>query len=130
MNLSRNLFSLIWDMTRWNRMDNKTDTGGKPNKSTANLFALWKHSEAFAYYTMSCITIDWNQSASQYLRWTNLTGSIDRYMRCIVCARQECRIFSKCKKTTCTLVWVSPVAILILKQFQHGISQKTFCSHL
>ena len=33
------------------------------------------------------VTIDWNESASHYQRWNYLTGSIDRYMHGIVCAK-------------------------------------------
>ena len=53
-------------------VDIKIATGGKPNKSTAILLALWKDSAVLAC-TMSCVTIDWNQSTSHHRGWNYLT---------------------------------------------------------
>ena len=102
----RNLFSFIWDITRWNWVDIEIATGGKPNKSTGKIIALWKNLTALAY-TMPCITIDWNQSTSHYQRWNGLTwDSIDR-LHAWYCVRQGCRSLSKCNKFSCTFVWFS-----------------------
>ena len=72
---------------------------------------------------MPCITINWNQSASQYLRWNNLTGSIDCYMHCIVCAPRVSTIF-KVQKKILYFGLVPPIAILTPNRFQRVISQK------
>ena len=57
---------------------------GKTKQMYRILFSLWTNSAALAY-TMPCITIDWNQSASLYQRWNDLTwGSIDCSMHGIV----------------------------------------------
>ena len=38
--MSRNLFSLFWDITHWNRLCIRIATGGKPNQSTGFLFEI------------------------------------------------------------------------------------------
>ena len=76
--MTRNLFSFIWDMTHWNRLDIKNTTGGKPNKQKYKFIfgTLKKIGSLGVYNAMHNNRL--NQSASHYQWWNGLTW--DRYM--------------------------------------------------
>ena len=71
---------------------------------------------------MTCITIDWNKSESHYQRWNDLTGSIERYMYYIECAKGA-EFVRSANKNVELLFGFSPIAILISDRFEYVISQ-------
>ena len=101
------LFSSIWDMTRWNRLDVKISTGKKQNKSTGIYFALWTQFGTLGVHNTMHVTIDLSsQIISPLIMGCGLHG-FNRSL-CMVLCTTKCRICSQCNKKSCTFVWFSP----------------------
>ena len=119
----RNLFSFIWDITHWNRMDIEIATDGKPNISTGQIVALWKKLTALKY-TMPCITIYIETSLHPIISGENdfTWGSIDSCMHGIVYTKGAA-FFQSANNFPVLLFGFPPLAMLISTRFQHVMSQ-------
>ena len=105
------LFSFIWNMTYWNRLDIKNTTGGKPNKSTRFLFALWQNLAALAYHNaMHNNRLKPVRIPLSAVEWFDMR--FNRSLHAWYCVRQGCQICSKCKQINLVLLFgFPPVAI-------------------
>ena len=120
MNLSRNLFSLFWDISiRWrNWLGIRIATGG--NQTKVQDFCCCKIRHSWRAHNAIYVAIDWIcQIISPQILGCGLV-KIDRYAW--HCVRQGLRIVSKCKQIGCIFVWF-PVSVLISIQFQRVMSR-------
>ena len=94
------MFSFIWDMTRWNRLDIKIATGKKKKKKYRYFVCTLKKFGSLGVHSTMPVTIDLSCLIISPMIMGCELFSIDHFAW--HCVRQGCRICSKCKQKLCT----------------------------